>query len=77
MLNLTELGVEVLMKRSKSKNLDLFWNNYSLVIWKKNNSGFTNKKGLFRKNQWGIAEEFAVNNDGLWKLPGQYVKNFK
>jgi hypothetical protein len=77
LLNLTELGVEVLIKKSQSKNLDLFWNNYSLVIWKKNNSGFTNKKGLFRKNQWGIAEEFAVANDGLWKLPSQYVKNFK
>lgn len=77
MLNLTELGVEVFMKKSKSKNLDLFWNNYSLVIWKKNNSGFTNKKGLFRKNEWGIAEEFAITNDGLWKLPTQYVKNFK
>ena len=44
------------------------------VIWKKNNSGFTNKKGLF-KNEWGIAEEFAINEDGLWKLPLQYVKN--
>jgi hypothetical protein len=76
LLNLTELGVEVFIKRSNSKNLQSFWNNYSLVIWKKNTSGFTNKKGLF-KNEWGIAEEFAINNDGLWKLPLQYVKNFK
>jgi hypothetical protein len=65
------------MKISKTKNLDLFCNNYSLIICKKNNSGFTNKKGLFRKNEWGIAEEFAITDDGLWKLPLQYVKNFK
>lgn len=77
MLNLTELGVEVFIKRSKSKSLKPFWNNYSLVIWKKNNSGFTNTKGLFKENEWGIAEEFAISNDGLWKLPIQYVKNFK
>ena len=77
MLNLTELGVEVFINKSKSKNLKPFWNNYSLVIWKKNHSGFTNKKGLFKENEWGIAEEFAINNDGLWKLPIQYVKNFK
>jgi len=76
LLNLTELGVEVFIKRSSSKNVYSFWNNYSLVIWKKNNSGFTNKNGLF-KNGWGIAEEFAINNDGLWKLPTKYVKNFK
>ena len=76
MLNLTELGVEVFIKRSNSKNVQSFWNNYSLVIWKKNNSGFTNKSGLF-KNEWGIAEKFAINNDGLWKLPSQYVKIFK
>lgn len=77
MLNLTELGVDVFIKKSKSKNVKTFWDNYSLVIWKKNSSGFTNTKGLFKENEWGIAEEFAINKDGLWKLPIQYVKNFK
>jgi hypothetical protein len=76
LLNLTELGVDVFIKRSNSKNIKSFWDNYSLVIWKKNSSGFTNKNGLF-KNEWGIAEKIAINNDGLWKLPTQYVKNFK
>ena len=76
MLNLTELGVEIFIKRSNSKAVKSFWDNYSLVVWKKNNSGFTNKNGLF-KNEWCIAEKFAINNDVLWKLPSQYVKNFK
>lgn len=77
MLNLTELGVEVFIKRNDSKNTEAFWDNYSLIIWKKDQSGFTNNKGSFRKNSWGIAEKFAVTNDGLWKLPSKYVKNFK
>jgi hypothetical protein len=76
LLNLTELGVDVFIKRSNSKNVKSFWDNYSLIIWKKNSSGFTNKNGLF-KNEWGIAEKIAINYDGLWKLPTQYVKNFK
>jgi RNAse (barnase) inhibitor barstar len=76
LLNLTELGVDVLIKKAKSKDLDSFWNNYSLVIWEKDQLGFTNNKGSFR-NKWGIAEEFAINNDGLWKLPTKYVKIFK
>jgi hypothetical protein len=77
LLNLTELGVEVFIKRNSSRNTEAFWNNYSLIIWKKDQSGFTNNKGSFRKDTWGIAEEFAVTDDGLWKLPSKYVKNFK
>jgi len=77
LLNLTELGVEVFIKRATLKNTEAFWDNYSLVVWKKDQSGFTNNKGSFRKNAWGIAEEFAVTNDGLWKLPSKYVKNFR
>lgn len=76
MLNLTELGVEVFIKRSNSKNVQSFWNNYSLVIWKKNNSGFTNKNGLF-KNGWGVSEKFDISNEGVWELPVKYVKIFK
>ncbi len=76
MLNLTELGVDIFIKRSNSKNVQSFWNNYSLVIWKKNNSGFTNKKGLFR-NGWGVSEKFDISNEGVWELPVKYVKIFK
>jgi hypothetical protein len=47
MLNLTELGVEVFIK--KAKNVTPYWDNYDLVIWKKDSSGFTNIKGMFRE----------------------------
>ena len=36
MLNLTELGVEVFIK--KAKNLIPYWDNYNLVIWKKDSN---------------------------------------
>ena len=51
MLNLTELGVEVFIK--KAKNVTPFWDNYDLVIWKKDINGFTNVKGMFKENAWG------------------------
>lgn len=74
MLKLNELGVELFIKRAK--DISPYWDNYNLIIWKKDPSGFTNIKGLFR-NTWGIAEKISVNNDGVWELPKKYVKYFK
>ena len=77
MLYLNPLGIEIFIKRSASNFVDAYWDNYDLVIWKKNNNGYTNKKGMFRKNSWGIADKVSINNQGMWKLPRQYVKYFK
>ena len=75
MLNLTELGVEVFIKKAKSINS--FWENYDLVIWKKDPNGFTNKNGMFMAEAWGTAERIVVNSKGIWKLPKKYVRYFK
>jgi hypothetical protein len=77
MLNLNVLGVEIFINKSNEKHLDSFWNNYDLVIWKKNVNGYTNKKGMFRKDSWGTAEKISADNNGIWKLPKKYVKYFK
>lgn len=75
MLNLTERGVEVFI--SKAKHIQPFWQNYDLVIWRKDNSGFTNINGMFKNNSWGIAEIVSVDSSGIWKLPKKYVRHFK
>lgn len=75
MLNLNELGVQLFIKRAK--DISPFWDNYDLVIWKKDSSGFTNKSGMFRKNSWGISKRIRINNIGVWELPKQYVKYFR
>ena len=77
MLYLNPLGVDIFIKKSVSKTLDSFWDNYDLVVWKQNKNGYTDKKGMFRKNSWGVAEKFSVDQNGMWKLPKQYVKYFK
>lgn len=77
MLNLTLKGVEVFIERHKGKTQESYWNNYDLVIWKKDNGGYTSVKGLFREDQWGTAEIISVDNKGIWKLPLKYVKHFK
>jgi len=77
MLHLNTQGVEVFIKKSKSNTVDPFWDNYELIVWKRDSSGFTNLKGMFRKDAWGVAEKFSVSNKGTWVLPKKYVKYFK
>lgn len=77
MLKLNQNGVEVFIKRYNKNNQESFWQNYSLFIWKKNPTGFTDKKGMYRNSTWGIAEIVPVNDNGIWDLPKKYVKYFK
>lgn len=77
MLYLNEIGVDLFIKKFKSMTKEAYWENYDLVIWNKDYSGFTNKKGVFRQNVWGIADRISVNNKGTWVLPKKYVKYFK
>jgi hypothetical protein len=77
MLYLNQLGIDVFIKRVASTNMDPHWNNYDLIIWKKDSNGYTNKKGMFRKNTWGISDKVSIDNKGIWKLPRHYVKYFK
>ena len=75
MLKLNELGVNLFIK--KARGISPYWDNYDLIIWKKDASGYTSKKGLYRNNSWGMAERVSVSNSGVWELPKKYVKHFK
>lgn len=77
MLHLYENGVEILRKKLDSKKLDSYWENYNLIIWKRDLGGFSSTKGVYRNNSWGIADEFSVTAKGTWILPIKYVKYFK
>lgn len=77
MLNLTLKGVEVFIDRLQATKEEAFWNNYDLVIWKKDNGGYSDIKGIYRNDAWGKAEKISVNSEGIWKLPNKYVKHFK
>ena len=77
MLHLTLKGVDIFIERSKTKSQESYWDNYDLMIWKKDSGGFSSVKGMFRKDSWGIADRISVNEQGIWKLPAKYVKHFK
>lgn len=77
MLALTELGVEVFNKRYSKRNQESFWNNYDLLVWEKNDNGYSDIKGSFRNDSWGIMNKFSIDSRGVWVLPSKYVKYFK
>lgn len=77
MICLNESGVNILKKRAESNNLEIRWNNYDVILWHKDSSGFFNVNGEYRKNSWGISNKFIVNEDGVWVFPKKYVKYFK
>lgn len=76
MLNLNTLGIDVLINKSNTDTQKAYWENYDLLVWKKDDGGYTNKKGIF-KDGWGFAERYSVNKHGIWQLPKRYVKYFK
>jgi hypothetical protein len=77
MLHLYENGVEILRKKLNDKKFESYWNNYSFIVWKKDHGGFSNTKGVFRNDSWGIVDEFSVTSRGTWELPLKYVRYFK
>jgi hypothetical protein len=77
MLVLNEAGVDIFIKRFGGGATQSFWNNYELVIWNKNASGYSSPNGMFKGDAWGLAHRVQINNDGVWKLPKKYVKYFK
>lgn len=77
MLYLNEAGINVLMKKNKTNATDMYWNNYSFIIWKKNIGGYSNTNGVYRNSSWGISEIFPITKNGIWELPKKYVKYLK
>ena len=77
MLNLNHKGVEIFIRKFKKRNQESFWNNYTLLIWQKDPSGYSNKNGMFRYNSWGLVEKIVIDDSGVWKLPKKYVKYFR
>jgi hypothetical protein len=77
MIILTHKGVEVFINKFKNANQHSYWDNYDLIIWKKNSNGYTSIKGSFQENSWGISDRVSVNSQGLWKISSKYVKYFK
>jgi len=72
-----ENKVNKLIKNFKTDYQEAFWDGYTLVVWKRDPSGFSNKRGMFRNETWGLTTRFNMTDGGVWDLPERYVKYIK
>lgn len=54
------------------KNINLFWDGWTIVDWKPLRDGIYKKNGMFRNNKWGVSRRYESGNNG-WKVPAKYV----
>jgi hypothetical protein len=76
-MNIKENKVNQFIKNFKTDYQEAFWDGYTLIVWKKDATGFSNKRGMFRNNTWGLTNRFPLTNGGDWDLPDRYVKYIK
>lgn len=50
-------------------NVNAWWENYDIVIWKQNPGAWSKKNGLMRDGKWGVSRRIKINNDGTWRIP--------
>ena len=72
-----ENKINQLIKNFKTDYQEAFWNGYTLVVWKRDASGYSNKRGMFRNDTWGLVNKFPMKDNGTWEIPDRYVKYIK
>jgi hypothetical protein len=63
------------VRDQRGLGVDIRWDGWDIVLWKPTHHGWTNPKGAFRNNRWGVESRFVVNSEGIWKVPQKNVKN--
>ena len=58
------------------RNKFLSWDGWDIVTWRKDPRGYSDRRGKFMNNAWGILFRYTVQPNGTWRVPENYV-NFK
>ena len=54
---------------TSKRSVEVFWDNYDVMIWTKNPSGYMVKNGMFRNGKWGTLRRVRLSERGTWRLP--------
>lgn len=57
-----------------TRNRNITWEGWDLLIWSPNPHGYTQQRGAYRHGRWGILTRVPVGTDGKWKVPARYVR---
>lgn len=58
-----------------TRNRNISWDGWDLLIWSPNPHGFTNPRGAYRNGRWGMLNRIPVNAEGNWMVPVKYVRS--
>lgn len=56
-------------------NRFLEWDGYTIVTWRKDPRGYSDRRGEFRNGSWGLAFRYPVSDKGTWSVPASYVEH--
>lgn len=65
------------VKRWQDEGIDVRWDNYDIVFFRKSDKGITSRDGAFRNGVWGFENRFAVSESGEWNIDGRNVRRGK
>lgn len=57
-----------------TRQKNIWWEGWDLMIWFPNPHGFTKPYGAFRNGRWGMQNRIPVNTEGKWEVPARYVR---
>lgn len=56
-------------------NRFLEWDGWTITTWRSDPKGFSDVRGEFKNDQWGITFKYPLKDDGTWSIPNSYVSH--
>jgi hypothetical protein len=50
-------------------NENAWWDNYDIIIWKKNPGAWSKKNGKLYNGKWGNIIRIPISSEGTWRMP--------
>ena len=57
-----------------TRNRFLEWDGWDIVTWRKDPRGYSDRRGAFRRGDWGILFRYRPQKSGTWSIPENYVR---
>ena len=61
------------VEQQQKQGIDVGWDGWTMVFWKENDNGFSDKNGARRGDAWGVEVRVEPDSAGLWNVPVKYV----
>ena len=77
MLVLDYTDAHKFVQQQRKMGVDIRWDGYDMILFKKTPHGFNNQKGAFRKGRCGIEIRVSPDSLGMWSVVSRNVQTNK